>query len=64
VQGQIGSPERPLQKLAGVADGINRRTDGMERADASLLSATRRLCYSLPYYFAMAFRDPAEAQGS
>lgn len=35
VDGQIVSPERALQKLAGVPDDIARRTDGMDRADVS-----------------------------
>ena len=35
MDGQIVSPERALQKLAGVPDDIARRTDGVDRADVS-----------------------------
>lgn len=35
VDGQIVSPERALQKLAGVSDDIARSTDGLNRADVS-----------------------------
>lgn len=35
VDGQIVSPERVLQKLAGVPDDIARRTEGHDRADVS-----------------------------
>ncbi|MCW6537653.1 SAVED domain-containing protein [Sphingomonas lycopersici] len=35
VDGQIVSPERALQKLAGVPDDISRRTNGVDRADVS-----------------------------
>ncbi len=37
VDGQIVSPERALQKLAGVPDDIARRTDGLDRADVSFV---------------------------
>lgn len=35
VDGQIVSPERALQKLAGVPDDVARRTAGLDRADVS-----------------------------
>jgi hypothetical protein len=37
VDGQIVSPERALQKLAGVPDDILRRTNGLDRADVSFV---------------------------
>jgi SMODS-associated and fused to various effectors sensor domain/SAVED-fused 2TM effector domain len=37
VDGQIVSPERALQKLAGVSDDIARSTDGLNRADVSFV---------------------------
>lgn len=37
VDGQIVSPERALQKLAGVPDDIGRRTNGLDRADVSFV---------------------------